>query len=72
MTWNEDQGVASRSTFSRMKGQLEEGALIGTGKVPIDVGQSRLRLLLGDECLREAEASELASTADEVLSLVPA
>ena len=70
--WGEDAGVASKATFSRKKTQLEERGLIETEKVPIDVGRPRLRLLVGDERLREAEADELASVADELLSSIPA
>lgn len=66
--WGEDAGVASKATFSRKKTQLEEQGLIETEKVPIDVGRPRLRLLVGNERLREAEADELASVANELLS----
>lgn len=70
--WGEDTGVASRATYSRIKTQLEEKGLIDTERVPIEVGRPRLRLLLGDERLREAEADELASTTRELLSSIPA
>jgi predicted nucleic acid-binding protein len=67
-TWGEDVGVASRATFSRKKNRLEETGLIDTEKVPIDVGRPRLRLLLGDERLRGADADELVSAASSILS----
>ncbi|WP_273837217.1 DUF5821 family protein [Halococcus sp. PRR34] len=67
-TWGEDVGVASRATFSRVKNRLEDQGLIETEKEPIDVGRPRLRLLLGDERLREANADELASVAGSLLS----
>ena len=70
--WGEDTGVASKATFSRKKTQLEEHGLIATEKVPIDVGRPRLRLLLGDERLREADADELTSAAHGLLSGAPA
>ena len=70
--WGEDAGVASKATFSRKKTQLEEQGLLETEKVPIDVGRPRLRLLLGEERLREADAEELASVAHEMLSAAPA
>uniref|UniRef100_UPI000A78D6B4 transcriptional regulator TbsP domain-containing protein n=1 Tax=Halococcus thailandensis TaxID=335952 RepID=UPI000A78D6B4 len=70
--WGEDAGVASKATFSRKKTQLEEQGLLETEKVPIDVGRPRLRLLLGEERLREADADELASVAHEMLSAAPA
>lgn len=67
-TWGEDVGVASRATFSRAKNRLEDRGLIETEKVPIDVGRPRLRLLLGDERLREADAEELVSVATSLIS----
>jgi hypothetical protein len=70
--WGEDVGVASKATFSRSKTQLEEQGLLETEKVPIDVGRPRLRLVLGDERLREADAEELASVARELLAAAPA
>ncbi len=66
--WGEDTGVASKATFSRTKTRLEEMGLLDTTKVPIDVGRPRLRLLLGDDRLREADASELAAVASSLLS----
>lgn len=50
-TWGEDVGIASRATFSRSKGQLEDMGLIDTEKVPIDIGRPRLRLLRTDHSL---------------------
>ena len=70
--WGEDAGVASKATFSRTKTRLEEQGLIETEKVPIDVGRPRLRLLLGDERLREADAEELPSVVRELLAAAPA
>ena len=64
--------MASKATFSRTKTRLEERGLIETEKVPIDVGRPRLRLLLGEERLREADAEELASVARELLAAAPA
>ncbi|UOO94936.1 DUF5821 family protein [Halococcus dombrowskii] len=66
--WGEDTGVASKATFSRTKTRLEEMGLLDTTKVPIDVGRPRLRLLLGDERLSEADADELAAVATGILS----
>ena len=66
--WGEDVGVASKATFSRTKTRLEERGLIATEKVPLDVGRPRLRLMLGDERLRDADADELASVAQGLLS----
>lgn len=66
--WGEDVGIASKATFSRTKTRLEELGLIDTEKVPIDVGRPRLRLKLGDERLRDADAGQLASTAQSMLA----
>jgi len=65
--WGEDVGIASKATFSRTKTRLEDMGLIATEKVPIDVGRPRLRLQLGDDRLREADASDLASVSQELL-----
>ncbi|EMA55751.1 transcriptional regulator TbsP [Halococcus thailandensis] len=70
--WGEDVGVASKATFSRKKTLFEEQGLLETEKVPIDVGRPRLRLLLADERLREADTEDLASVAHEMLSAAPA
>ncbi|WP_049996315.1 transcriptional regulator TbsP [Halococcus sediminicola] len=70
--WGEDTGVASKATFSRTKTRLEEQGLLETEKVPIDIGRPRLRLLVGDERLREADIEELPSVVWELLSAVPA
>jgi len=70
--WGEDAGVASKATFSRAKTRLEEKGLLDTEKVPIDVGRPRLRLLLGEERLREADTEELARVAREMLAAAPA
>ena len=65
--WGEDVGIASKATFSRTKTKLEETGIIDTEKVPIDVGRPRLRLKLGDDRLREAEADQLAGVAMSIL-----
>ena len=66
--WGEDVGIASKATFSRTKTKLEDMGLIDTEKVPIDVGRPRLRLLLGDDRLRDADANQLASVAQSMLA----
>lgn len=65
--WGEDVGIASKATFSRTKTELEEEGIIGTEKVPIDVGRPRLRLKLADERLQSAGANELAGIVMETL-----
>ncbi|WP_425499716.1 transcriptional regulator TbsP [Halorarum halobium] len=66
--WGEDVGIASKATFSRTKTRLEDMGLIDTEKVPIDVGRPRLRLKLGDEKLRGADAASLAGVAHSMLN----
>jgi hypothetical protein len=66
--WGEDVGIASKATFSRTKTRLEELGLVDTEKVPIDVGRPRLRLMLGDDRLRDADPAELSSVAQSVLA----
>lgn len=66
--WGEDTGLASKATFSRTKTKLEDMGLIDTEKVPIDVGRPRLRLMLGDERLEDADSDELATVAQSVLA----
>ncbi|MFB6193926.1 MAG: transcriptional regulator TbsP [Halobaculum sp.] len=65
--WGEDVGIASKATFSRTKTRLEDIGIIDTEKVPIDVGRPRLRLKFGDERLRDADSSELASVAQSII-----
>jgi len=66
--WGEEVGIASKATFSRTKSRLEELGLVDTEKVPIDVGRPRLRLVLGEERLRDATPGELANAAQSVLA----
>ena len=65
--WGEDVGIASKATFSRTKTRLEDMGIIDTEKVPIDVGRPRLRLKLGREELRDADADQLAGVATSIL-----
>ncbi|WP_276279105.1 transcriptional regulator TbsP [Halorussus caseinilyticus] len=65
--WGEDVGIASKATFSRTKTKLEDMGLIGTEKVPIDVGRPRLRLKLANDDLRNADTDQLASAAQSLL-----
>lgn len=66
--WGEDIGIASKATFSRTKTRLEDLGLLDTEKVPIDIGRPRLRLMLGDDRLRQAQVAELASTAQSIMA----
>lgn len=65
--WGEDIRLASKATFSRTKNRLEDTGLIETEKVPIDVGRPRLRLMLGNGRLREADIEEVARHAQTKL-----
>ncbi|WP_458205463.1 transcriptional regulator TbsP [Haladaptatus sp. NG-SE-30] len=65
--WGEDVGIASKATFSRTKTKLEDMGLIGTEKVPIDVGRPRLRLKLANDDLQSADTDQLASVAQGIL-----
>jgi hypothetical protein len=42
--------------------------LLDTEKVPIDVGRPRLRLMLGDDRLRDSDTDQLASVAQTILT----
>lgn len=66
--WGENVGVASKATFSRMKNHLEDAGLIGTEKVPVDVGRPRQRLTIRDDRLKRADTPQLASVAESILN----
>lgn len=66
--WGEDVGIASKATFSRTKTKLEDMGLIGTEKVPIDVGRPRLRLKLANDELSGAQTDQLAGVAQSMLN----
>jgi hypothetical protein len=65
--WGEEVGIGSRTTFSRVKRNLEELGIIDTEKVSSDIGRPRQRLILGDERFRDAETTQLASIVCELL-----
>lgn len=69
--WGEDVGLASKATFSRAKSDLVDAGVIGTEKVPIQVGRPRLRLTLGDDRLREGDPGQMARRASELLTASP-
>lgn len=68
--WGEDIGLASKATFSRTKGILEDTDVITTEKVPIDVGRPRLRLRLNSDRLRNAGIEELTGLVRERVARV--
>lgn len=47
--WGEDTGVASKASFSRHKGDLEELGIVRTEKVSVPMGRPRQRLFLTEE-----------------------
>lgn len=59
--WAEEAELASKATLSRKKNRLEERGWLATEKVPSDVGRPRLRLVLGDDRLRDVSVPQLAS-----------
>lgn len=61
--WGEHVGLASKSTFSRRKSQLEERGLLTAERVPMEVGRPRHRLHLADDQLADATPAELTTVA---------
>jgi hypothetical protein len=47
--WGEDTSVASKASFSRHKGDLEDRGIVRTEKVQVPMGRPRQRLFLTDE-----------------------
>jgi hypothetical protein len=47
--WGDDIRLCSKATFSRVKGDLDDAAILESEKVQMDVGRPRLRLTLADE-----------------------
>lgn len=47
--WGEEVGLASKATFSRRKGELEDLDVVTTEKVPVEMGRPRQRLQLTNE-----------------------
>lgn len=66
--WGDDVGLASEATFSLTKNQLEEQGLIESEKTQRERGRPRHRLVLADDRLRDADAVELATTAQKLLT----
>jgi len=66
--WGENIRLASKATFSRNKNRLEDNDIIDTEKVPIDVGRPRLRLMLADGDLRDADIETVAERTQEALA----
>lgn len=62
--WGEENGLASKATYSRAKSRLEDAEMIGTVKVPIDVGRPRLRLHF-HESVGDLAVDEMSEMAQE-------
>jgi len=66
--WGDDIGLASEAAFSLTKNQLEEEGLIESEKTYRERGRPRHRLLLADDRLRDADAADLATTTQKLLT----
>lgn len=66
--WGEEIKLASKATFSRRKGQLEDAGVVTTEKVPVEMGRPRQRLLLTEEARETQEAEGTAAVVIEQLS----
>jgi len=66
--WGENIRLASKATFSRNKNRLEDNGIIDTEKVPIDVGRPRLRLMLADNDLQDADIETVAEETIDALA----
>lgn len=47
--WGDDIRLCSKATFSRVKGELDDAAVLESEKVQMEIGRPRLRLTLADE-----------------------
>lgn len=65
--WGEDIGLASKATFSRKKGQLEEMGVVTTEKVAVEMGRPRQRLFLTDDYHERLRAEGIAGIVSNVL-----
>ncbi|MEZ3116463.1 DUF5821 family protein [Halobaculum sp. MBLA0147] len=59
--WGEDIGLASKATFSRKKGKLEEMGVITTEKETLEMGRPRQRLVLTDDYREEVDRNGLST-----------
>jgi hypothetical protein len=65
--WGEDIGLASKATFSRKKGLLEDVGVLTTEKEPVDMGRPRQRLVLTDEYRDRADDEGLTGIVSNVV-----
>ncbi|ERH12574.1 MAG: hypothetical protein J07HB67_01595 [halophilic archaeon J07HB67] len=59
--WGEDLGLASKATFSRKKGQLEEMGVITTQKETLEMGRPRQRLVFTDDYREQVDENGLSN-----------
>jgi len=65
--WGEDLGLASKATFSRKKGKLEEMGVITTEKETLEMGRPRQRLLFTDDYREQVEQNGLSNLVANVV-----
>ena len=65
--WGEDIGLASKATFSRKKGTLEEMDVVTTSKEIAEMGRPRQRLSLTDTYREEIERNGLSSLVNNIV-----
>ncbi len=65
--WGEDIGLASKATFSRKKGKLEEMGVLTTEKVAVDMGRPRQRLVFTEEYRDEVQRDGLSNLITNVV-----
>jgi hypothetical protein len=65
--WGEDIGLASKATFSRKKGKLEEMGVITTEKETLDMGRPRQRLVFTDDYREQVDRNGLSNLVANVV-----
>jgi hypothetical protein len=65
--WGEDLGLASKATFSRKKGKLEEMGVITTEKETLEMGRPRQRLVFTDDYREQVEQNGLSNLVANVV-----
>jgi hypothetical protein len=65
--WGEDIGLASKATFSRKKGELEEMNVLTTRKEKLEMGRPRQRLTFTDDYHERIEDNGLSNLVSNVV-----
>ena len=65
--WGEDIGLASKATFSRKKGSLEEMGVVTTSKEIAEMGRPRQRLSLTDTYREKIEENGLSALVNNIV-----